>query len=138
MIPENLDVDLITWANRISAFKTCAWSADELIAAWLTEGYHNTVPAQNWRPGMEPKARKSVQHTMEQNVKSSLTSIVKRSDFDLDDLAELRALRTEVDDALQAAVDAMKQRGHSWTEVAAALGVTRSYAIRRYGHRDAG
>ena len=133
MIPENLDPDLIKWADRNSSSK---WTAEQLVSAWLTEGYDNMVPSNNWRPGKPPTARKSVEHVMKSNVKSSLNTIVKRSDFDLDDLAELRNLRTEVDDALQAAVDTMKTRGHSWTEVAKALGVTRSYAIRKYGHRE--
>jgi len=52
---------------------------------------------------------------------------------DVEDLADLVALRAEVDAAIQAGVDAIRADGRSWAAVARATGTTRQAAQMRYG-----
>lgn len=54
------------------------------------------------------------------------------ADADPEDLAELLALRGDVDAAIQAAVDGMISRGVSWAEVARAAGTSRQAAHKRW------
>lgn len=51
------------------------------------------------------------------------------------ELAQLVALRAELDEAIQAAVDGMRGRGRdiSWTWIGRALGITRQAAYQRWG-----
>jgi hypothetical protein len=49
------------------------------------------------------------------------------------ELAELLALRTVVDEAVQTAVDGMRDRGMSWAYIASATGTSRQAAQMRYG-----
>ena len=49
------------------------------------------------------------------------------------ELAELLALQTTFDEAVQTAVDGMKARGMSWAYIATATGTTRQAAFQRWG-----
>lgn len=51
------------------------------------------------------------------------------------DLAELARLRDEVDKALIVAVAGMRERGQSWTYIAAGLGTTQQAAQKRFAER---
>lgn len=51
---------------------------------------------------------------------------------DPEDLATMTALRAEVDRAIEVAVQGQRER-HSWTEIAAPLGVTRQAARQKWG-----
>lgn len=56
------------------------------------------------------------------------------TDSDLVDLAELVAMRDELDAVIQAAIDGHRTRwGTSWTEIGRALGITRQAARQRWG-----
>ena len=47
------------------------------------------------------------------------------------ELAELLALRTDYDAAVQAAVDGIRSRGHSWAYIAKATGTSREVAYQK-------
>lgn len=51
---------------------------------------------------------------------------------DPEDLADLLALRAEVDKAVDLAVAGMRERGTSWTEIARPLGISRQAARQRW------
>lgn len=51
---------------------------------------------------------------------------------DPEDLAELLALRGALDEAIDRAAVAMHEQGRSWTEIGAALGVSRQAARQRW------
>ncbi|HEY0701063.1 MAG TPA: hypothetical protein VGD43_25030 [Micromonospora sp.] len=53
------------------------------------------------------------------------------------DLAEMLTVRTEMDAAIQAAVDRMRERGCSWAEIGRGLGTTRQNAQQTYGVKGA-
>jgi hypothetical protein len=50
-----------------------------------------------------------------------------------EDLADLVALRAELDEAINEGAQALHDSGLSWTEIAAALGVSRQAARQRFG-----
>lgn len=52
---------------------------------------------------------------------------------DVEDLAELLAVRDAVDDAIARAVAGLRDAGRSWGEIAAATGTTRQAVQQRYG-----
>jgi hypothetical protein len=52
---------------------------------------------------------------------------------DVEGLADLLALRDELDAATQAAVDGLRGFGYSWGEIASRLGTTRQAAQQRWG-----
>jgi hypothetical protein len=52
---------------------------------------------------------------------------------DVDGLADLLALRAELDAATQTAVDGLRTFGYSWGEIAARLGTSRQAAQQRWG-----
>ncbi len=58
-------------------------------------------------------------------------------DGDIEGLAGLVALRCELDQAISAAVEGLRQArwSYSWSEIAAVLGVSRQAAQQRYGVR---
>lgn len=49
------------------------------------------------------------------------------------DLADMLAVRDEMDAAIQAAVDGLRARGESWAYIGAGLGITRQAAQMRFG-----
>jgi hypothetical protein len=51
---------------------------------------------------------------------------------DVEGLAELVDLVAELDAAMQAAVDGLRQVGYSWAEIASRLGTTRQAAHQRW------
>lgn len=53
------------------------------------------------------------------------------------ELAELVAVRDELEGAIAAAVSGLRDRGLSWSNVGDALGVTKSAAYQRYGKAKA-
>ena len=52
---------------------------------------------------------------------------------DLRDLVDLVALRAQLDEAINDGAQALHDTGVSWTEIAAALGVSRQAARQRFG-----
>lgn len=54
---------------------------------------------------------------------------------DVEDLADLLALRAEVDTAVDTAVAGLREQGHSWTEIARATGTTRQAARQRWADK---
>lgn len=57
-------------------------------------------------------------------------------DADVEDLADLLALRSEVDQAIaQAVAGSRAKHGRSWTDIARATGTTRQAAQQRWGGR---
>lgn len=54
------------------------------------------------------------------------------ADADPEDFAVMVALRRDLDDAMQTAVRGLQER-HSWTDIAAPLGITRQAALKRWG-----
>lgn len=54
------------------------------------------------------------------------------ADADEFELAELLALRTEIDEAIQTAIDGQLATGRSWAQIAAATGTTRQAAHKRW------
>ena len=57
------------------------------------------------------------------------------ADADPEDLAELAALRDELDAALVAAVEGQRERGASWAAIGRGLGITRQSAQSRFGRQ---
>ena len=55
---------------------------------------------------------------------------------DVDALADMTGLATELDEAITQAVTGLRNIGYSWAEIAARLGVTRQAAQQRWGHRQ--
>ena len=54
---------------------------------------------------------------------------------DVDALADMTGLATELDEAIAQAVTGLRETGYSWAEIAARLGVSRQAAQQRWGHR---
>ncbi len=54
------------------------------------------------------------------------------ADADVEDLTDLLSLRDEVDAAIASAVAGLYHQGHSWTEIGAAVGITRQAARQRW------
>lgn len=54
---------------------------------------------------------------------------------DVEALADLLAVATEVEQATQTAVDGLRATGYSWAEIAARIDVTRQAAQQRWGAR---
>jgi ribosomal protein S20 len=52
---------------------------------------------------------------------------------DVDALADMTGLATELDEAIAQAVTGLREAGYSWAEIAARLGVTRQAAQQRWG-----
>jgi len=52
---------------------------------------------------------------------------------DVDALPLLTGLSADIDTAIQAAVTGLRQRGYSWAEIGARLGITRQAAQQRWG-----
>ena len=52
---------------------------------------------------------------------------------DIDALADMTGLATELDEAITQAVAGLRQAGYSWAEIAARLGVTQQAAQQRWG-----
>ena len=52
---------------------------------------------------------------------------------DVDALADMTGLATELDEAISQAVIGLRGTGYSWAEIAARLGVTRQAAQQRWG-----
>jgi ribosomal protein S20 len=55
---------------------------------------------------------------------------------DVDALADMTGLATEMDEAISQAVIGLRKTGYSWAEIAARLGVTRQAAQQRWGRRQ--
>jgi len=55
------------------------------------------------------------------------------ADGDVEGLAELLALATELDAATHVAVEGLRERGYSWGEIASRLGTSRQAAQQRWG-----
>jgi hypothetical protein len=53
---------------------------------------------------------------------------------DVDALADMTGLATELDETISQAVTGLRETGYSWAEIAARLGVTRQAAQQRWGH----
>jgi hypothetical protein len=51
------------------------------------------------------------------------------------ELAELVALRVDLEDAIRLAVEGQRATGRSWAHIGDALGITRQSAHERYGSR---
>jgi hypothetical protein len=56
---------------------------------------------------------------------------------DIDGLAALAALATDIDTALQHAVTGLHQQGYSWADIATRLGTSRQAAHQRFTPPDA-
>ena len=54
---------------------------------------------------------------------------------DVDALADMTGLATELDQTITHAVIGLRENGYCWAEIAARLGVTRQAAQQRWGHR---
>jgi hypothetical protein len=52
---------------------------------------------------------------------------------DIDALADMTVLATELDEAIAQAVIGLREAGYSWAEIAARLGVSRQAAQQRWG-----
>jgi hypothetical protein len=51
------------------------------------------------------------------------------------DLGEMLKVRDEMDAAIRAAVDGMRDRGESWTYIGKGLGVSKQAAEQRFGRK---
>jgi len=58
------------------------------------------------------------------------------ADGDVEALADLVALASQVDAALQDAVNGLRRYGYAWSEIAAVLGVSRQAAQQRWGRGE--
>ena len=54
---------------------------------------------------------------------------------DVDALADMTGLATELDEAITQAVIGLREAGYSWAEIAGRLGVSRQAAQQRWGRR---
>lgn len=54
---------------------------------------------------------------------------------DIDQLPEMAAMATEVDEMIRDSVASLIDRGYSYTDVAARLGITRQAAWQRFGRK---
>jgi hypothetical protein len=52
---------------------------------------------------------------------------------DVDALSQMIGLASDIDDAIQQAVDGLRVAGYSWAEVGTRLGITRQAAQQRWG-----
>lgn len=52
---------------------------------------------------------------------------------DVESLAHLVSLSTDIDEAIQQAVDGLRTVGYSWAEISKRLGTTRQAAQQRWG-----
>lgn len=56
---------------------------------------------------------------------------------DVEDLAELLAIRAELDTAIEQAVCGLREQGFSWSEIARGAGTTKQAAQQRWGVKAA-
>ena len=54
---------------------------------------------------------------------------------DVDALADMTGMATDLDEAITQAVTGLRKAGYSWVVIAGRLGVTRQAAQQRWGHR---
>lgn len=52
------------------------------------------------------------------------------------DFADMLKLQAELDEALRDAAQGLRERGHSWADIAAATGTSRQGAQQRFGRRN--
>ncbi len=52
---------------------------------------------------------------------------------DIDAIADLAATADQIDSAIRQAITGLRNRGYSWADIAARLGVTRQAAQQRWG-----
>jgi hypothetical protein len=57
------------------------------------------------------------------------------SHADLEDLTELIGIRADLDEAIQAAVDGLREDGFTWKDIGAATGTTGQAATMKWGRR---
>ena len=92
----------------------------------------NVQPSANWREGQKKKRlKKSVPQSI-RNLFGVLASVARRPDFTTTDLTAL-VEREAPKWLLKIAVDNLRGQGHSWSEVARAMGVTKAAVIERFG-----
>jgi hypothetical protein len=88
------------------------------------------------RPAARPRRRRQeVQNT---DYAAFATRVIRAhgrriADGDVEGLAELLALATELDAATHVAVEGLRERGYSWGEIASRLGTSRQAAQQRWG-----
>lgn len=75
---------------------------------------------------------------------SEFTAFVKRivkahgkrvASSDPEALADLVALRAELDEAIDTGITGLRAGGYSWTQIAAPMGMTKQAAFKRWGNR---
>ena len=88
------------------------------------------------KAGLTPKRRR---RRAENDEYASFTRRVIRAHAkrvaagDIDALADMTGLATELDEAIAQAVIGLREAGYSWAEIAARLGVSRQAAQQRWG-----
>jgi ribosomal protein S20 len=98
--------------------------------------------------GVEPGGRSSVKARLTLNRRrvenDEYTRFVRRvvrayarrvAGGDIDALADMTGLATELDEAIGQAVIGLREAGYSWAEIAARIGVSRQAAQQRWGRR---
>jgi hypothetical protein len=106
---------------------------DTLTAASRTRGTAGKTPAR--RGTTRRRRRAEVENTDYAAFASRVIRAHARriSEGDVDGLADLLALRDELDTATQVAVTGLRSFGYSWNEIASRLGTTRQAAQQRWG-----
>lgn len=87
---------------------------------------------------VERRSRRSQRHVDNDQFAAFCRRIIRAyarrvADGDEVDLAEMVAVRDEMDEAIAAAVAGMRGHGASWAYIAAGLGTTRQAAQMRFG-----
>ena len=55
---------------------------------------------------------------------------------DIDAVADMVAIGRELDDLIQQAVDGLRAKGYSWSDIARCLGISKQAAHERWSHRQ--
>ena len=93
---------------------------------------HNTV-----KPALTPRPRR--RDVVENDQYAAFTTRIVRAHGrrvatgDIEALADLIRLSTDVEDAIRSAVIGLREFGYSWADIATRLGVTRQAAQQRWG-----
>jgi hypothetical protein len=89
------------------------------------------------KAGLTPKRRRSVENDeYARFVRRVVHAYARRvADGDVDALADMTGLATELDEAISQAVIGLRKAGYSWAEIAGRLGVSRQAAQQRWGRR---
>jgi len=143
-------LDLHSRLHNLGTYRVKAPGRDPLWWPRRKEQAVTPLMADQASGGVEPGRRSSVKAMLTPNrrrravendeyarfVRRVVRAYARRvAGGDIDALADMTGLATELDEAIAQAVIGLRETGYSWTEIAARIGVSRQAAQQRWGRR---